>query len=79
MASFRYCFNTSTIRGQKLTLEEEIDIAAEAGYQAIEPWIGEIEAHLRNGGTLVDVKAANQRPRVIRRKRDRVCGVGRRR
>ncbi|HEY3394845.1 MAG TPA: sugar phosphate isomerase/epimerase [Lacipirellulaceae bacterium] len=56
MASFRYCFNTSTIRGQKLTLAEEIDIAAEAGYQAIEPWIGEIEAHLRNGGTLADLK-----------------------
>jgi 2-keto-myo-inositol isomerase len=56
VASFRYCFNTSTIRGQKLTLAEEIDIAAEAGFQAIEPWIGEIEAHLRNGGTLADLK-----------------------
>jgi 2-keto-myo-inositol isomerase len=56
VASFRYCFNTSTIRGQKLTLAEEIDIAAQAGYDAIEPWIGEIETHLRNGGTLADLK-----------------------
>jgi sugar phosphate isomerase/epimerase len=56
VASFRYCFNTSTIRGQKLTLAEEIDIAAQAGYHAIEPWIGEIEAHLRSGGTLADLK-----------------------
>jgi 2-keto-myo-inositol isomerase len=56
VASFRYCFNTSTIRGQKLTLAEEIDIAAKAGYQAIEPWIGEIETHVRNGGTLADLK-----------------------
>jgi sugar phosphate isomerase/epimerase len=56
VASFRYCFNTSTIRGQKLTLVEEIDIAAKAGYQAIEPWIREIEAHVENGGTLADLK-----------------------
>jgi sugar phosphate isomerase/epimerase len=56
VASFRYCFNTSTIRGQKLTLAQEIDIAAEAGYDAIEPWIGEIEAHQRSGGTLADLK-----------------------
>ncbi len=56
MASFRYCFNTSTIRGQKLTLSEEVDIAAEAGYHAIEPWIGEIEAHQKNGGSLADLK-----------------------
>jgi sugar phosphate isomerase/epimerase len=56
VASFRYCFNTSTIRGQKLTLAEEVDIAAEAGYQAIEPWIGEIETHQKNGGSLADLK-----------------------
>ena len=56
MASFQYCFNTSTIRGQKLTLVEEIDIAAKAGYQAIEPWIGEIETHVQDGGSLADLK-----------------------
>jgi sugar phosphate isomerase/epimerase len=56
VASFRYCFNTSTIRGQKLTLAEEIDIAAQAGYHAIEPWIGEIEAHVQGGGSLADLK-----------------------
>jgi len=56
MASFRYCFNTSTIRGQKLTLTEEIDIAAQAGYQAIEPWIGEIETHVQTGGSLAELK-----------------------
>ena len=27
---FGYCFNTSTIRGQKLSLVEEIDVAAKA-------------------------------------------------
>jgi sugar phosphate isomerase/epimerase len=52
----RYCFNTSTIRGQKLSLVEEIDIVAKAGYQAIEPWINEIEAYVEKGGSLPDLK-----------------------
>jgi sugar phosphate isomerase/epimerase len=56
VASFRYCFNTSTIRGQKLSLVEEIDIAAQAGYQAIEPWISEIEVYREKGGSLPDLK-----------------------
>ncbi len=41
---FRYMLNTSTIRGQKLSLAEEVDIAARAGYDAIEPWLREMEA-----------------------------------
>jgi sugar phosphate isomerase/epimerase len=56
VASFRYCFNTSTIRGQKLSLVEEIDIAAKAGYHAIEPWMGEIKSHVEKGGSLADLK-----------------------
>ena len=54
--SFHYCFNTSTIRGQKLSIVEEIDIASQAGYQAIEPWINEIEAYVQQGGSLPDLK-----------------------
>ena len=56
MAAFHYCFNTSTIRGQKLSLVEEIDIVAGAGYTAIEPWINEIEAYIKQGGSLPDLK-----------------------
>jgi sugar phosphate isomerase/epimerase len=56
VASFRYCFNTSTIRGQKLSLPEEIKIVAQAGYHAIEPWIGEIESYVQQGGSLADLK-----------------------
>lgn len=56
MPSFHYCFNTSTIRGQKLPLVEEIEIAAKAGYQAIEPWIDEIETYHQHGGSLADLK-----------------------
>jgi sugar phosphate isomerase/epimerase len=42
----RFCLNTSTIRdanGKPRPLAESIRIAAEAGYQAIEPWIAEIQ------------------------------------
>jgi sugar phosphate isomerase/epimerase len=56
VAEFRYCFNTSTVRGQKLSLVEEIDVAADAGYQAIEPWINEIQAYAERGGSLPDLK-----------------------
>jgi len=52
----RYCLNTSTIRGQKKTLEEEIAIAAKAGYDGIEPWIREIDDYVRRGGKLSDLK-----------------------
>jgi 2-keto-myo-inositol isomerase len=52
---FRYCFNTSTIRGQKLPLTEVIEITAKAGYHAIEPWIDEIEHHVQGGGSLKDI------------------------
>lgn len=53
---FGFCLNTSTIRGQNLTLPREIDIAARAGYQGIEPWAREIDAHLQSGGSLVDLR-----------------------
>ncbi|MGD2093635.1 MAG: hypothetical protein PVH77_01360, partial [Phycisphaerales bacterium] len=33
-ASFSYCLNTSTIRGQNLSLEKELEITARAGYNA---------------------------------------------
>ena len=56
MAEFHYCFNTSTIRGQKLSIVEEIDIVSQAGYHAIEPWINEIEAYVKQGGSLPDLK-----------------------
>jgi len=54
--SFTYCLNTSTLQGQQLSLPRLIDIAADAGYGAIEPWIGEIEAHVAAGGTLADLR-----------------------
>jgi 2-keto-myo-inositol isomerase len=53
---FTYCLNTSTIRGQKLPLPKEIELAAKAGYTAMEPWIGEIQEYVKTGGDLKDLK-----------------------
>ena len=52
--TFRYCLNTSTIRGQKLGFIREIEIAAQAGYDGIEPWIRTIEEYVKQGGSLKD-------------------------
>jgi sugar phosphate isomerase/epimerase len=52
---FVYCLNTSTISRQKKSLAEEIEIAAKAGYGAIEPWARELEAHVNQGGKLKDI------------------------
>ena len=53
----RYCLNTSTLREHKLPLAEVIDIAAEAGYDGIEPWLGEIQRHVEEGGSLKDLQS----------------------
>lgn len=52
---FVYCLNTSTIRGQALSIVDEVALAAKAGYQAIEPWINEIERYVERGGNLRDL------------------------
>lgn len=53
---FRYCLNTSTIMGQKLTIVQQVEVAAKAGYDAIEPWIRDIEAYVKGGGSTADLK-----------------------
>ncbi len=53
---FGYCLNTSTIRGAGLPIDRELEIAAEAGYQAVEPWIEELERYAGGGGTLVELR-----------------------
>jgi 2-keto-myo-inositol isomerase len=53
--SFGYCLNTSTLMGQKLDLVQITEIAAKAGYQALEPWTSELDRHLKDGGSLKDL------------------------
>src|SRR6266481_1622110 len=53
---FRYCLNTATIRGQKLGIIKQVETAAQAGYDAIEPWVDSIQEYVQKGGTLPDLK-----------------------
>src|ERR1700720_4272045 len=53
---FRFMLNTATIMGQKLSLVDQVEVAAKAGYDAFEPWIRDLEAHVKDGGSLEDVK-----------------------
>ncbi|HUE72316.1 MAG TPA: sugar phosphate isomerase/epimerase [Pirellulaceae bacterium] len=52
----RYCLNMSTIRGQKLPVPEQVDVAAKAGYDAIEPWMGDLHQFIAAGGSAADLK-----------------------
>lgn len=52
----KFCLNTSTIRGQKLSVPEQIQVCAAAGYDAIEPWIGDLRGYVSGGGTTADLR-----------------------
>jgi len=55
---FVLCLNTSTIRGQDaaIPITKEIEMAAKAGFTAMEPWVREIEAYVKSGGDLKDLR-----------------------
>jgi sugar phosphate isomerase/epimerase len=53
---FSYSLNTATIRGQKLGIVRELEIAAQAGYQGIEPWVEGVQNYVKEGGTLADLR-----------------------
>lgn len=61
VGSFGFCLNTSTVRinddswGKSRPITELIDIAAKAGYQAIEPWVSELDAYVKSGGSLKEL------------------------
>jgi 2-keto-myo-inositol isomerase len=53
--SFTYCMNTSTLSGHKLSIVQELEVIAKAGYQGIEPWIREFDQYTKDGGSLTDL------------------------
>src|SRR5262249_36157012 len=53
---FRFCLNTATIRGQKLGIAKEVEIAAQAGYDSIEPWVDGLEDYVKKGGKLKELR-----------------------
>jgi 2-keto-myo-inositol isomerase len=52
----QYSLNMSTVRGQKLSMPDQVDLAAKAGYDAIEPWINELRQFQQGGGNLDDLR-----------------------
>jgi len=46
-SNFRYCLNTSTIRGQNPGILKYIEIASKAGYDGIELWIEDIKNYVQ--------------------------------
>jgi len=53
---FRFCLNTGTLRGHKLGIVKEIEIASQAGYDGMEPWVESIQTYVKGGGTLKDLR-----------------------
>ncbi len=51
------CLNTATVRAAKLPLDELVLLAADAGYNALEPWLAELRQYRDAGGSLPDLKA----------------------
>jgi sugar phosphate isomerase/epimerase len=55
-SGFRFCLNTSTIRGQKPGVVREVEIASAAGYDGIEPWIPNLREYVQQGGSLKELR-----------------------
>ena len=53
---FLYSLNMATLRGHKLGIAKEIEVAAKAGYDGIEPWVDTVQEYAKNGGALGDLK-----------------------
>ncbi len=52
----KFSLNTATIREQKVGIVREIEIAREAGYDALEPWMDALHRYVEEGGSLPDLK-----------------------
>jgi 2-keto-myo-inositol isomerase len=55
-AGFIYCLNMSTIKGHKLGLVKELEVAAKAGFRSVEIWMDSLQAYLDGGGTLPEAR-----------------------
>jgi len=56
MTDFIYCLNASTIKTASIL--DQIRIAGDVGYKAIELWHDDIDDHLSGGGQLSDIRKA---------------------
>jgi len=55
-ASFRYSLNLATLRGHKLGIVKQVEIAAQAGYDGIEPWVDAIDEYVKAGNPVEDLR-----------------------
>ena len=55
-SQFKFCLNTSTIRGQKPGLKKYIEIATRAGYDSLELWVMDVKAYKEDGGSMPALK-----------------------
>jgi 2-keto-myo-inositol isomerase len=54
---FKTALNASTLFPFQLDLRQQVQIAAQAGYNGVELWFQDIEAYLAGGGTLGELRA----------------------
>jgi 2-keto-myo-inositol isomerase len=53
---FKFCLNTSTIKGQNPGLQKSIEIAARAGFDSVELWVQEVKDYKTQNGSLKSLK-----------------------
>ena len=54
---FQTALNASTLFPFKLSVPEQVHIAAEAGFEGIELWVNDLDTYLAGGGTLPELRA----------------------
>jgi 2-keto-myo-inositol isomerase len=54
---FQTALNASTLFPFKLSVPEQVRVAAEAGFAGIELWVNQLDAYLAGGGTLPELRA----------------------
>ena len=52
---FRFALNTGTLRGYKLPLADQIELASQAGYAGIEPWVADMAKVAETSGAIKDL------------------------
>lgn len=56
MFPFKAALNASTLFPFNLDVKQQVQIAAEAGFEGIELWVKDIEAYLQSGGTIKELR-----------------------
>lgn len=55
-STFKFCLNTSTIRGEERDLLANLEIASGAGYDGVEIWIRDLKSCVEKGNSITTVR-----------------------